>query len=92
MDLTSDMALIEEHYEEGIRLHRAGGFTAAECGEHQAITYAALILLGCDGMTRMGKRCLLEEAAAPQLNHPALDDQQWSVIDTCSRQVENMPD
>ena len=65
MDLSADMALIEEHYEEGIRLQRAGGFTEAEWSEHQAITYAALILLGCDGMGRMGRRCLLEEAAAP---------------------------
>ena len=65
MDLTSDMALIEEHYEEGIRLQRAGGFTEAEWSEHQAITYAALILLGVDGMKRMGRRCLLEGAAAP---------------------------
>ena len=63
MDLSADMALIEEHYEEGLRLHRAGGFTEAEWNEHQAITYAALILLGCDGMKRMGRRCLLEGAA-----------------------------
>ena len=64
LDLTSDMALIEENYEEGIRLQRAGIFTDAEWVEHQRISYVALILLGCDGMGRMGRRCLLEEAAA----------------------------
>ena len=65
LDLTSDMALIEEHYEEGIRLQRAGIFTDAEWVEHQRISYVALMVLGCDGMQRMIRRCLLEEAAAP---------------------------
>ena len=38
LDLTSDMALIEEHYEEGITLQRAGIFTDAEWVEHQRIS------------------------------------------------------
>ena len=65
LDLTSDMALIEEHYEEGIRLQRAGIFTDAEWVEHQRVSYVALMVLGCDGMQRMIRRCLLEEAATP---------------------------
>ena len=65
MDLSADMALIEEHYEEGLRLQRAGIFTDAEWVEHQRVSYAALILLGCDGMGRMGRRCMLEAAVAP---------------------------
>ena len=65
LDLTSDMALIEEHYEEGIRLQRAGIFTDAEWVEHQRVSYVALMVLGCDGMQRMIRRCLLEEAVAP---------------------------
>ncbi len=63
LDLTSDMALIEEHYEEGLRLQRAGIFTDAEWVEHQRISYVALMVLGCDGMQRMIRRCLLEEAS-----------------------------
>ena len=65
LDLTSDMALIEEHYEEGIRLQRAGIFTDAEWVEHQRISYVALMVLGCDGMKQLIRRCMLEEAAAP---------------------------
>ena len=53
LDLTSDIAVIAEHHEEGIRLHRAGWFT-----EHQRITYAALMLLGVDGMRRLGETLL----------------------------------
>ena len=30
LDLTSDMAAIAEHHQEGIRLHREGGFTEEE--------------------------------------------------------------
>ena len=63
LDLTSDMALIAEHHEEGIRLHRAGGFTDAEWAEHQRISYVALMVLGMDGMRQMGRACLLEGAA-----------------------------
>ena len=65
LDLTSDMALIQEHYEEGIRLQRAGIFTDAEWAEHQRISYVALMVLGCDGMKQLIRRCMLEEAAAP---------------------------
>ena len=35
LDPTSDMAAIAEHHEEGIRLHREGGFTEEEWSEHQ---------------------------------------------------------
>jgi hypothetical protein len=31
--------------------------------EHEAITMSAMIVLGIDGMTRLGKRCVLEGAA-----------------------------
>ena len=55
LDLTSDMAAIAEHHEEGIRLHRAGVFTDAEWAEHQRITYSALMVLGIDGMNRLGE-------------------------------------
>ena len=62
LDLTSDMASIEQHHSEGIRLWRAGGFTEAEWSEHQRITYVALMVLGLDGMRRMAGRCVLEGA------------------------------
>lgn len=65
IDLISDMAAIAEHHEEGIRLHRAGGFTDAEWAEHQRISYVALLVLGIDGMRQMGRACLLEGAMAP---------------------------
>ena len=58
LDLTSDMAAIEEHYEEGIRLHREGGFTEEEWSEHQRITYVAMLVLGIDGMRRLGETLL----------------------------------
>ena len=38
LDLTIDMAAIAEHHQEGIRLHREGGFTEEEWSEHQRIT------------------------------------------------------
>ena len=55
LDLTSDMAAIAEHHQEGIRLHREGGFTEEEWSEHQRITYVALIVLGIEGMKRLGE-------------------------------------
>ena len=58
LDLTSDMTAIAEHYEEGIRLHREGGFTEEEWSEHQRITYVALMVLGIDGMKRLGETLL----------------------------------
>ena len=58
LDLTSDMEAIAEHHDEGIRLHRAGCFTEAEWAEHQAIIYTALMLLGIDGMRRLGETLL----------------------------------
>ena len=48
-DLTSDMEAIEQHYEEGIRLRRAGVFTEEEWSQHQAISHTALMVLGIDG-------------------------------------------
>jgi hypothetical protein len=57
-DLTSDMAAIAEHHEEGIRLHREGAFTEEEWSEHQRITYAAMLVLGIDGMKRLGETLL----------------------------------
>ena len=58
LDLTSDMEAIAEHHEEGIRLHREGGFTEEEWSEHQRITYVALMVLGIDGMNRLGETLL----------------------------------
>ena len=55
LDLTSDMAAIAVHHEEGIRLHREGGFTEEEWSEHQRITYVELMVLGIDGMKRLGE-------------------------------------
>ena len=63
LDLTSDMAAIAEHHEEGIRLHREGGFTEEEWSEHQRITYVALLVLGIDGMKRLGETLLLPHRA-----------------------------
>ena len=58
LDLTSDMAAIAEHHEEGIRLHREGGFAEEEWAEHQRITYVGLMVLGIDGMKRLGETLL----------------------------------
>ena len=55
LDLTSDMAAIAEHHQEGIRLHREGGFTEEEWSEHQRITYVALMVLGIEGIKRLGE-------------------------------------
>ena len=63
-DLTSDMEAIEQHYAEGIRLRRAGVFNEEEWSQHQAISYTALMVLGIDGMRRLGTRCVMECAAA----------------------------
>ena len=63
LDLTSDMAAIADHYEKGIRLHRDGGFTEEEWAEHQRITYAAMLVLGVDGMRRLGEMLLLPRRA-----------------------------
>ena len=57
-DLTSDMEAIEQHYEEGIRLRRAGVFNEEEWSQHQAISYTALLVLGIDGMKRLGETLL----------------------------------
>ena len=57
-DLTSDMEAIEQHYAEGIRLRRAGVFTEEEWSQHQAISYTALMVLGIDGMRRLGETLL----------------------------------
>ena len=62
-DLTSGMEAIEQHYEEGIRLWRAGVFNEEEWSQHQAISYTALMVLGIDGMQRLARACLLEGAA-----------------------------
>ena len=63
MNLTNDMALIEQHWEEGQRLQRCGCFTAEEWSQHQAISYSALMVLGIDGMQQLGHRCVMEGAA-----------------------------
>ncbi|WP_156783068.1 hypothetical protein [Synechococcus sp. CC9605] len=49
LDLTSDMGAIAEHHQEGIRLHREGGFTEEEWSEHQRITYVAFMGWGLMG-------------------------------------------
>jgi len=58
LDLTSDMAAIAEHYEEGIRLQRESAFLEEEWAEHQCITYVAMLVLGIDGMRRLGETLL----------------------------------
>ena len=55
LELTSDIAAIAEHHLEGIRLHRDGGFTEEEWSEYERITYVALMVLGIDGMKRLGE-------------------------------------
>ena len=55
LDLTSDMEAIAEDHAEGIRLHEQGLFTDEEWSEHQRITYVALMVLGIDGMNRLGE-------------------------------------
>ena len=58
LDLTSDMEAIAEHHAEGIRLQEQGLFTDEEWTEHQRITYAAMLVLGIDGMKRLGETLL----------------------------------
>ena len=58
LDLTSDMEAIAEHHEESIRLHSAGGFTEEEWTERHRIIYVALMVLGVDGMRRLGETLL----------------------------------
>ena len=57
------MAAIAEHHEEGIRLHREGGFTDEGWAEHKRISYVALMALNMDGMKQLSRMCLLEDAA-----------------------------
>ena len=58
LDLTSDMKAIAEHHAEGIRLQEQCLFTDEEWTEHQRITYAAMLVLGIDGMKRLGEALL----------------------------------
>ena len=62
VDLVSEMQAIEDHWHEGQWSRSTGQFTEAECSEHEAITMSALIVLGIDGMRRLGRRCVLEGA------------------------------
>ena len=62
VDLLSDMQAIEDHWHEGQWLRATGLFTEKEWNEHEAITFSALIVLGIDGMKRLGRRCVLEGA------------------------------
>ena len=52
-DVTCDMALIEKHWREGLKLQRDGAFTLEEWSRHQAISYSGLLVLGVDGMQRL---------------------------------------
>jgi len=52
-DVTSDMALIEKHWQEGLKLQHDGAFTLEEWSLHQAISYAGLLVLGVDGIQRL---------------------------------------
>ena len=52
-DVTSDMALIEKHWQEGLKLQSDGAFTLEEWSRHQAISYSGLLVLGVDGMQRL---------------------------------------
>ena len=51
-DVPSDMALIEKHWREGLKLQRDGAFTLEEWSR-QAISYSGLLVLGVDGMQRL---------------------------------------
>ena len=62
VDLVSDMQAIEDHWHEGQWLRATVQFTEEEWSQHEAITFSALIVLGIDGMKRLGRRCLLEGA------------------------------
>ena len=64
IDLVSEMALIEEHWEEGKRLQGCELLTEDEWIEHQAISYQAMLVLGMDGMLRFARRCVVEGVAA----------------------------
>ena len=58
LDLTLDMAAIAEHHAEVIRLREQGLSTDEEWTDHQRITYAAMLVLGIDGMKRLGETLL----------------------------------
>ena len=60
VDLVSNMQAIEDHWHEGQWLRVTGQFTKDEWSQHEAITFSALIVLGIDGMKRLGERCVLE--------------------------------
>ena len=64
IDLTGDMVAIEQHLREGQRFQAAGLFTVHEWSDHQAISYTALIVLGMDGMLRMGRCWVMEESVS----------------------------
>ena len=61
--LVNDREAIEDHWHEGKWLDATGRFTEGELSEHEAITMAALIVLGIDGMNQLGRRCVLEGMA-----------------------------
>lgn len=60
-DLTSDMAVIEEHWQEGEWLRVTGQFSEAEWSQHQAISYAAMVVLGIDGIQQLCRQALTTE-------------------------------
>ena len=62
VDLVSDMQAIDDHWHEGRWLYAKGQFNEEEWAQHEAITMSALIVLGIDGMKRLGRRCVLEGA------------------------------
>ena len=62
VDLVSDMQAIDDHWHEGRWLYAKGQFSEEEWAQHEAITMSALIVLGIDGMKRLGRRCVLEGA------------------------------
>ena len=72
-DVTSDMALIEKHWREGLRLQRDGAFTLEEWSRHQAISYSGLLVLGVDGMQQLARTCLLECVAEQAQSAITLD-------------------
>ena len=57
-DLTSGMQAIEAHWQQGQRLHGAGELIDEEWSQHQAISYTGLIVLGLEGMKRLGETLL----------------------------------
>ena len=68
VDLAWEMAALEHHHAEGQRLHQQRLLQGQEWAEHQALIYAAMVLLGMDGLQRLGSGLV---ASAAEVELPA---------------------